>query len=191
MRLRCSKIEPARLVRYFEYRQRFSKSSWSQTGYELFLDDKGRQCLSMELMENSLHKVRQTGQGLTVEEVFKFGIEMIDAINELHNVHGVVHGDLEARNWQLFNDRIILTEYGYMKGNINPDEKRLKLLLELQQLVATLNFFLSDFSCFSFSAMKENLVNLVYRNDVVLDTLYTDIRDMITDKYLSSSNHTK
>ena len=96
------------------------------------------------------------------------GFLLTDTINKGHQLHGLVHRAVHARNCQFVNDKI-LADYLCMKGMMTIDITQVRL--ELQKLVVTLTYLWVKPDCNVYFRMK-SLNIVVSAHDSYYEYLY-------------------
>ena len=164
------------------------QADWAPQGFETFtrIDGKhaGKKCTSMSLLGQNIREIRESrSDPFPLPTLLTIGMQMITILDELHNVHEIVHCDVHSKNWvtRIDNsDKLSLVDYGYMKLKTNPRVPFDRVLSELKEMVITLRFLVDlDNNFYVAKKIKNFDMNLVCPKDVIP----TEIKNLVEFVY--------
>jgi hypothetical protein len=125
----------------FKMMKAVESAAWSPKPMEFFMN-KDSPCIVMDLLGKDLAKVRSNSKRIwPIELIASIGIQLIDAMGELHFTHNLVHNDLHAGNIALrlpAQDQLVVFDYGDMV----PAVPSALIASELRQVMLTLRYLL-------------------------------------------------
>src|SRR5438132_12928170 len=143
------KILPSHLSSNPDFRERFDREARAISAltdphictlYDVGHQD-GTDYLVMEFVEGESLSDRLAKGPLPMEQVFRYGIEIAEAMDKAHR-HGIVHRDLKPSNIMITKSGVKLLDFGLAKQHVtsSADESTLSQVTEEGKILGTVQY---------------------------------------------------